>query len=295
MADNYFKIIDRPGARGAKPDALSRWLEYRAEKGAEHNEQSILKPEHFGLSLIQADDEDEGYVSEPELVLQQAIRLKRLSAKATLSTKGSQLVAGHDIYAINKFTIPAQGQVLAATGIAIVGLPNGTYARIAPRSILASKKDMAINGGVIYANYIGEVKIIIQSREKRLQYPNGDRIAQLIIKTIDTSDMMEVDDLEVTERAEGGFETTDMSPKRATPVTDCQLMICFLQANQKDNEYFYTEDMGRHPRWQKEHILMSSAIISQVETRNFDAEFISKVLSASEKDLEWQKRKAKLE
>ena len=77
----------------------------------------------------------------------------------------------------------------------------------------------------------------------------GDRIAQLIIKKIDTSDMMEVDDLEITERAEKGFDSTDMSPKRTTPVTDCKPMICFLQADHKDNEYFDAEDMARHLRF----------------------------------------------
>ena len=86
----------------------------------------------------------------------------------------------------------------------------------------------------------------------------------------------------------------DMSPKRTTPVTDCKPMICFLQGNHKDNEYFDTEDMGRHPKLRKEHVLMSSAIISQVETRNFDAEFISKVITASKKDQEWQKRLTEL-
>ena len=214
LADYNFKIIYRPGARGGKSDALSRRWEYRPEEGAEHNERSILKPEHFGLSLSYADDEDERDVSEPEQVLQQAIRIKRLSAKATLPTKGSRLAAGHDIYAINEFTIPAQGQVLAETGIAI-GLPKGTYARIAPRSGLASRKGIAINGGVIDADYTGEIKVIMINHGKtdcRIQAE--ERIAQLIIEKIDTSDMMEVDDLEVTERAGKGFGSTDMCHKR---------------------------------------------------------------------------------
>ena len=62
MANYNLKIIYGPVARGGKPDALSERPEYRPEVGAEHNEQSILKPEHFGLSLIHADDEDEGYM-----------------------------------------------------------------------------------------------------------------------------------------------------------------------------------------------------------------------------------------
>ena len=70
LAHYNFKIIYRPEARGEKPDVLSRQPQYRPEEGAEHNEQSILKSEHFGLLLIHADDEDEGYVSESEQVLQ---------------------------------------------------------------------------------------------------------------------------------------------------------------------------------------------------------------------------------
>ena len=86
-----------------------------------------------------------------------------------------------------------------------------------------------------------------------------------------------------------------MSPKRTTPVTNCKPIIYFLQANQKNNEYFNNEDMGRHLRLRKEHVLMSSAIISQIETRNLDTEFISKVITASKKDQEWQERLTELE
>jgi len=50
---NYdLKIVYRPGSRGGKPDALSRRPEYRPEEGAHHCEQSILKSEHFQISVI---------------------------------------------------------------------------------------------------------------------------------------------------------------------------------------------------------------------------------------------------
>jgi len=131
LVDYYFKIVYHQGKRGGKPDALSRQPEYRPEEGAKHSEQSILKPQHFQISLIQENDEDEGYISEPEPTIKNGIRVKRLSSKAILPTKGSRLAAGHDLYAIGQFTIPAQGQILAETGIAM-GIPKGTYARIAP-------------------------------------------------------------------------------------------------------------------------------------------------------------------
>jgi len=97
LADYHFKIVYRPGKRGGKPDALSRRPEYRPEEGAKHSEQSILKPKHFQISLLHEDDEDEGYISEPKPTRKNGIRVKRLSSKAILPTKGSRLAAGHDI------------------------------------------------------------------------------------------------------------------------------------------------------------------------------------------------------
>ena len=47
------------------------------------------------------------------------------------------MAAGHDLYAIEDLSIPAKGQTLVDTGLAI-GLPRGSDARIAPRSGLAN-------------------------------------------------------------------------------------------------------------------------------------------------------------
>jgi len=98
--------------------------------------------------------------------------------------------------------------------------------------------------------------------------------------------MIEVDELELTERADSGFGSTDISPKRTISVTDARSMICFLPADSNNNKYFDFEDIGNHPRLRQEHVLMSSAIISQVEMRIFEADFIAAVVAASERDQE---------
>jgi len=284
LADYHFKRVYRLGKRGGRPDELSRRPEYRPEERAKHSEQSILKPELYQISLIHEDDEDEGYISEPEPGIRNGVRVKRLSNQAILQTKGSRLAAGHDIYAISEFTIPAQGQVLAETGIRI-GLPKGTYARIAPRSGLANKKGIAINGGVIDVDYTGEIRVIMINHGKadcRIQ--EGDRIAQLMIEKINISDIMEVDELELTERANSGFGSTDMFPRCTISVTDAQPMICFLLADSNNNQCFDDENIGNHPRLRQEHVLMSSAIIPQVEMKVFEADFIATLVLASERD-----------
>lgn len=123
----------------------------------------------------------------------------------------------------------------------------------------------------------------------------GDRIAQVIIENINTSDIMEVNEVESTERADSDFGSTDMSPKRTISVTDAQPMISFLQADLSNNEYFDVDDIGNDPRLSQEHILMSSAIIIQVEMKVFEANFISTVIAGSERDQEWTARKREVD
>jgi len=95
---NYnFKIVYSPGSRGAKPDALSRRLEYLAKEGARHSEQSIVKSENFQISRIH-----QKRSAETALILETRapgnLRIMKLANKGIIPTKGSWLAAGHDIY-----------------------------------------------------------------------------------------------------------------------------------------------------------------------------------------------------
>ena len=107
LANYDFKIVYRPGNRGGKPDALSRRPEYRPEEGATHCEQSILKPDHFQIWLVQVGykDEDEGYQSDTAGE-ENSLRIKLLSPRAKMPTKGSRMAAGHDLYAMENIHIP---------------------------------------------------------------------------------------------------------------------------------------------------------------------------------------------
>ena len=92
------------------------------------------------------------------------------------------MAAGHDIYALKNGLIPAQRPMLVETRIAI-GLPQGTYGRLAARSGMASKHGIAVGGGVIDADYTGEVRVILRNHgTSDYEFKAGDRIAQLIVK-----------------------------------------------------------------------------------------------------------------
>jgi len=136
---------------------------------------------------------------------------------------------------------------------------------------------------------------MINHRKADCRIQERDRIAQLIIEKIHISYIMEVDELELTKRAHTGFGSTDMSPKRTISVTDAQPMICFLQADSSNNQYFDVKDIGNHRKLRQEHVLMTSAIISHVEMKVFEANLISRVVAASKKDQEWTARKRELD
>ena len=196
MANFNLKIVCQPGSRSGKPDALSRQPEYRPEGGATHREQSILKPEHFELSVCHRKDRIQISLVRKITPASNRLRIKRLSKCAKKPTKDSRMAAGHDIYALEEGLIPANGKTRVGTGIAI-GLPKGTYCRLAARSGMASKNSIAVGGGVVDADYTGEVKVILRNHgTEDYQFKAGNIIAQLIVEKIQLDEAMEIDELD---------------------------------------------------------------------------------------------------
>ncbi|KAF5019577.1 hypothetical protein F66182_8408 [Fusarium sp. NRRL 66182] len=137
-----------------------------------------------------------------------ALRIKKLSDKGRLPTRGSAFAAGYDIYAARDTTIPARGKALVDTDISMA-VPVGTYGRIAPRSGLASKHFIDTGAGVIDADYRGQVKVLLfNHNESDFEVKEGDRIAQLILERIYTPEVAEVQELEESVRGAGGFGST---------------------------------------------------------------------------------------
>ena len=134
--------------------------------------------------------------------------VKKLVEHATVPRRATELAAGYDISASEDAKVPSQGRMAVSTGISI-GLPEGTYGRIAPRSGLAYKFGIDVLAGVIDADYRGEVKVILyNSGVHPFNIQKGDRIAQLIIEKNETPDVAVVMDIDDTERGDGGFGST---------------------------------------------------------------------------------------
>ena len=101
-------------------------------------------------------------------------------------------------------------RALIPTGLHIA-LPEGYEAQIRPRSGLAIKKGITClnTPGTIDADYRGEVGVILinLSAETFIVNP-GERIAQMIINKFEQAEFELVEELDKTERGEGGFGHT---------------------------------------------------------------------------------------
>lgn len=136
------------------------------------------------------------------------LRVKKLSDNAVLPSRASALSAGYDLSSAKDTIIPSRGRGLVPTDLSIA-IPDGTYARIAPRSGLALKHAIDVGAGVIDADYRGPLGVILFNHsDADFEVKMGDRIAQLILEKIVTPEVLEVEDLDSTLRGESGFGST---------------------------------------------------------------------------------------
>ena len=149
-----------------------------------------------------------------------SIKIKRLTETAKIPTKGSEYAAGFDLYADNFGNFKSEKEwslmilpgetVKINTGIA-VALPENTWGGIYARSGLATKQGLAPANkvGVIDSDYRGEIIVALHNHSGYQQILHqGDRIAQLVIHEFKPYDFEEVDELDDTDRGEGGFGST---------------------------------------------------------------------------------------
>lgn len=135
-------------------------------------------------------------------------RCKKIYHDAQIPKRADKGAAGLDIYSYENIVIPSKNRAAVATGIQIA-IPSDCYVRIAPRSGLAFKHGVDTLAGVIDSSYRGEVKVILQNHGfAEFVIYKGDRIAQIIFEKIYTDDFVEVNNLDATDRGEGGFGST---------------------------------------------------------------------------------------
>lgn len=93
-------------------------------------------------------------------------------------------------------------------------IPEGYEIQVRPRSGLAAKNGVTVlnTPGTIDSDYRGEVKVILINHGKdAFTVNNGDRIAQLIVAPVTQGIFEKTDELDSTERGEGGFGSTGVN------------------------------------------------------------------------------------
>ena len=130
---------------------------------------------------------------------------KRLSDDATLPTRAYEYDAGWDLYASEKTYIMGCHRRGVKTSISMA-IPEGYVGLIWPRSGLAVKSGVDVFAGVIDSGYRGEIKVCLyNSSEIQLEINGGDGIAQILFQEIPQTTIVEVDDLDDSQRGHGGF------------------------------------------------------------------------------------------
>ncbi|MBN8874629.1 MAG: dUTP diphosphatase [Rhodospirillales bacterium] len=132
-----------------------------------------------------------------------------LPAYATAGAAGMDLLAA----VADPVEIAPGARALIPTGIAIA-LPAGYELQIRPRSGLALRNGIVLpnSPGTIDEDYRGELKVIVlNAGDAPFRVERGMRIAQAVLAPVVRAAWREVEELDETARAAGGFGSTGVT------------------------------------------------------------------------------------
>jgi dUTP pyrophosphatase len=140
------------------------------------------------------------------------VKVKKLRLQAQLPRYMSLHAAGMDVFACpeEEMVIEPGCRAVVPTGIALA-IPVGFEAQVRPRSGLALHRGVTLVNapGTIDADYRGELGVIlINHGSEKFVVSRGDRIAQLVIAPVQMVTLEQVEELDETDRNEGGFGHT---------------------------------------------------------------------------------------
>ncbi len=128
----------------------------------------------------------------------------RLPEHAHSGDGGTDLLARHGV------DLEPGDRALIPTGIA-VAIPPGYAGLVTPRSGLSVRHGVTVlNGpGLVDSGYRGEIKVtLINLGSEPVVIERGDRIAQLLVVSVETQELVAVVELPESSRGTGGFGST---------------------------------------------------------------------------------------
>lgn len=141
------------------------------------------------------------------------IKIKKLYPEATMPEYAHPGDAAFDVFALKDTIVPQRGRAIISTGIAME-FPAGYVALVWDKSGPPAKFGLTTMAGVIDSSYRGEVKIIMYNTEAQdYTFHAGDKVAQILIQSVERATITEVSQLSDTARGTGGFGSTGINKK----------------------------------------------------------------------------------
>lgn len=166
------------------------------------------------------------------------LQIKRLTETAIMPVKCHATDSGFDLFADEDVIIEPGETAVIKTGIAIA-LPVGHEAQIRPKSGVTSKTKLHVQLGTVDEPYRGEIGVIVDNIRQAYEYNateralslrdkfefdtdipvpygtykicKGDKIAQMVIAPVAHPEVIEVDELDETDRGANGFGSTGVT------------------------------------------------------------------------------------
>lgn len=143
-------------------------------------------------------------------MLKTKYKLKKTSDLAVVPEYKTSGSSGMDLSSVEEVTLQPFERRLVSTGLAIQ-LERGYEAQVRPRSSTSSKHGITLINcvGTIDEDFRGTIFVpLINLSNEPYTVKVGDRIAQMVIAQYVRAEAILVDELDETERGEGGFGST---------------------------------------------------------------------------------------
>ena len=131
----------------------------------------------------------------------------KVGPNGKLPTKGSNGAAGYDLYCATDVHIQSGGREQIPLDI-YSEFDKGIVASIRDRSGIA-KDGLFIAAGTIDSDYRGPWSVIMWNfSDEDVAFRKGDRVAQVLFLRLDESELIQTNELNMTERGSSGFGST---------------------------------------------------------------------------------------
>ena len=145
------------------------------------------------------------------------VRFRKHDPAAVLPTKASEWAAGYDVTLVKIEKMYANGVTLYSTGISYE-LPPGYHFELVARSSISKTNYLLRNGiGILDSDYRGVIMVALErvtTDGEEIVLPC--RFAQLLLRKTEQFDAIEVGELSVTARGDGGFGSTNLTATNIT-------------------------------------------------------------------------------